>query len=279
MKTILYDLSVDPEGLFYFFWERCLIVMVVCTFFLNTYVGFFQSYDDLLGLNTQITSGLTNDEINAVATSGIILIFFDYVMDVFFIVDYGLNFVTQIVTPNGKITDHKTMALTYLKSWGCYTDLLAVFPVEIFAVAGLGGEGGAKKVFKLLGYLKVNRALRVLTLPQFFDHISADLNNSITHVRLMKFTMYIAMFTQICAVALFLTACDPSDCYGTAYTSWAVDYPPGMVKPDSRNTNENASYSYRYTSAMYYATQLMVCLDIFTEYSIFQLFTNLISQK
>ncbi|GAU96127.1 hypothetical protein RvY_07615-2 [Ramazzottius varieornatus] len=257
MKTIVYDFSVDPEGLFHYFWERCLIAMVVCTFFLNTYVGFFQSYDDLLGLNTRINSGLTNDEINAVATSGIMLIFFDYVMDIFFIVDYGLNFVTQIVTANGKITDHRTMALTYLKSWGCYTDLLAVFPIEIFAVAGLAGDGGAKRVFKLLGYLKVNRALRVLTLPNFFDHIGADLNNSITHVRIMKFTMYIAMFTQMCAVALFLTACDPSECYGTMETSWGVDYPPGMVKPDSRNTAENASYSYRYTSAMYYATELM----------------------
>ena len=48
-QTFWYDFSIDPEGLFYYFWERSLITMVLLTFFLNTYIGFFQSYDQLLG--------------------------------------------------------------------------------------------------------------------------------------------------------------------------------------------------------------------------------------
>lgn len=250
LKIAFLDLSIDPEGLFFYFWQRSILIMLFATFFLYTYVGFFQSYNELLQTSV-----------------GIGILVLSYIVDIFFMVDYGLKFVTQIVTANGKITDHWTMASSYMRTWGCYTDLLAVLPLDIFAPIGIA----TGTQYTLLSYLKLNRLLRVLTLPRFFDHMSADLDTSTASVRIVKFILYIALVTQLCTVFLFLSACSPVSCGTDPATTWTAAVPP--------NITVDSSADYRFTSALYFAVTMMTTIgygDIIPHTFLEQFVANLV---
>ncbi|XP_055341879.1 uncharacterized protein LOC129590595 isoform X2 [Paramacrobiotus metropolitanus] len=251
LKIAFFELSIDPDGLFYYFWQRMMLFLVLVTFFLYTYVGFFQSYNQL------VTTPV-----------GMVILAMSYIVDIVFMVDYGFKFVTQIVTANGKITEHKAMARAYMNTWGCYTDFLAVLPLDVFAPIGIASN----TQWSLLSYLKLNRILRVLTLPRFFDQMTANLDTSTASVRIVKFMLYIALATQICTVLLFLSACSPERCADDPKYSW-----PPAVPPNISNTDSPADY--RYTSALYFAVTMMTTIgygDLYPHSLIEQLVCNVV---
>ena len=231
------DFSIDPDGLFYYFWERLIFLVIIITFFLYTYVAFFQSYDDLF-----------------TSTSGYVILTFGYIMDILVAVDFLFSFFKQINTANGKIKDHSATIGAYVHSTLFWVDLLALLPLEILLVGLELHDGESENDFytrqtQTLGYLRLNRCLKILVVPKFFDKIQNDLTTSTAMVRLIKFSIYILVSAQLGAALLIAGSCTPNQCPIDKALVWTAPNPPNIT---TDSTAED-----RYRAALYYAVTLL----------------------
>ncbi|OQV13921.1 putative Cyclic nucleotide-gated cation channel subunit A [Hypsibius exemplaris] len=266
------DFSLDPDGLFYYFWERFIVLLVVVTFFINTYIAWFESYYKLL-----------QDSI-----IGYLLLTVSYTMDVFLLLDFGLQFFVQISTPNGKICSHKKMREAYMMSWRFWCDMCAVLPLEFFLVFLISNNGTVFYVvqgtpleaddfflyqMQWMGFLKLNRCLKIFVLPGFFDRWTDELTASTAVVRLVKFTIYILISLQLGATLLIAFTCGaPDACPTDANYFWTASNKTPNITVDSAN-------SYWYTTALYYAGVLLTTTgygDIYPHNHVEQMVANLV---
>lgn len=107
------------------------------------------------------------------------------VIDVFFIVDIGLNFRTTYVNPkkNLEITNPKRIAKNYMNSVRFPIDILASIPFEVFA-ASASSEDEDDFSFQIFGIMKLIRLFRLGRLITFMK-VNASLKVGFRLVQLV----------------------------------------------------------------------------------------------
>ena len=267
------DFSVDPDGLFYYFWERMIVFLICVTFFLNTYTAFFQSYSELLDENL----------------TGYFLLIIAYSVDLVLLIDFSLQFFIQINTPNGKITKHQPMREAYMKSWRFWCDMTAVLPFEFFIVFipnngvvfhdvgdATGQPMDADDFFsdqmQWLSYVKLNRCLKIFAFPGFFDRWTDDLTASTAPVRLLKFIIYVLISLQLGASLLIAGTCTSTvACPTDPNFFWTAPAKTPNITIDSPNP-------YWYTTSLYYAATLLTTTgygDLYPHNYVEQIISNI----
>ncbi|XP_055341339.1 uncharacterized protein LOC129590239 isoform X2 [Paramacrobiotus metropolitanus] len=258
-KQTFLDFSLDPDGIFLYFWDRFIVAMILCTFIVGTYSAFFKSYNNLL------------DD-----TGGAGILVLVYFIDIVLYIDFAVGFLTQIITPNGNISNHRAMAFSYLGSWSFWVDVLAIIPMEIFTVALQQDptESDAdfyERQMHYFGYLRLNRCIKAFKLPKFFDRLSDELATSMATIRTIKFCIYIILSSQLGASILIAGTCSPEHCPTDPAESWTAADPP--------NITIDFTFDYRYSAAMYYAVTLLTSAgygDIFPRNLLEQFLANVV---
>ncbi|XP_068704187.1 uncharacterized protein [Montipora foliosa] len=135
------------------------------------------------------------------------LIAFNYLCEFSFYVEIYFNFHMAYRNNIGElICEGKTLFMHYTK--GKLTlDLIASFPVDIFALA-------APKDMRLfvLSYLRLLHLLRLVRMHQFFSEWGQRLNTDVLKVRLSKFFVQLIIVIHVFACAWFYCACPFNQC-------------------------------------------------------------------
>ena len=110
----------------------------------------------------------------------------ELLIDVMFVADIGLNFVTGVDTGNGEImTDFQSISSNYLKGW-FIIDVIAVLPVPYVQLWVANAcpipddlDGSALRVLKALRLLRLTNLLRVVHLRTLIRHYSLQIYESL----------------------------------------------------------------------------------------------------
>ena len=98
------------------------------------------------------------------------------------------------------ITSFRATFFNYIKSFGFILDVLAVLPIEIFAL--VWGDP-----WSYVALLRTNRFIKFWKIVSFFSEMEASLYISTAYINVLKFSVYILTATHFSACAWFLVAC------------------------------------------------------------------------
>lgn len=101
------------------------------------------------------------------------------------------------------ITSPRATFFNYVKSFGFILDVLAVLPLEIFALVWLNSGDP----WSYVALLRTNRLIKLWKVMSFFSEMEASLYISMAYVNVLKFSVYILTATHFSACAWFLIAC------------------------------------------------------------------------
>ena len=101
------------------------------------------------------------------------------------------------------ITSFRATFFNYIKSFGFILDVLAVLPIEIFALVWISSGDP----WSYVALLRTNRLIKLWKIVSFFSEMEASLYISMAYVNVLKFSVYILTATHFSACAWFLVAC------------------------------------------------------------------------
>ena len=119
------------------------------------------------------------------------------------IVQNSLHIVVTILHSE-VITSSRATFFNYVKSFGFLLDVLAVLPLEIFALVWLGS---GEDPWGYVALLRTNRLIKLWKVVSFFSEMEASLYISMAYVNVLKFSVYILTATHFSACIWFLIAC------------------------------------------------------------------------
>ncbi|XP_076825494.1 uncharacterized protein LOC143471047 [Clavelina lepadiformis] len=175
-----------------------------------------------------------------------------FLIDLFFYVNIFINFRTEVLTPNGFLTSFKDISANYNKWNKLWLDVMAVFPLEIFApVIGCSW----KATYDAMKFLRLNRVLYFFRyVPTAFTRWEYSLDVEIVRIRTLKFVVYIYTFTHMCSCFYFWWSCGyvhqsslSEILYKCRFGSWA------WVFDITHQTSRGADY----IKTMYWASTTM----------------------
>jgi len=159
---------------------------------------------------------------------------FEFANDAIFFLDILLNFHTAYYLKGELVTDHKMIALNYLKTW-LFIDLLSSFPYGMIDYFSDNDDDSLRvfRLFRILRLLKVLRALRFFKLNRIFRRFRglAEFQQS-AHgpIQLIKLLVIVMLLAHWLACAWHLTATFDND--NNYENTWLAeqniaDAPPG----------------------------------------------------
>jgi len=130
----------------------------------------------------------------------------DFLVDVFFICDFALNFCTAYIGPTGILERrHHKIALHYLRTWFAL-DLLATVPLEWFVRGGDlfemptgDDDGSAAQLFSLLRLFKLLKLLRLLRVAKMLQQLNQLENYIVAALSLHSHSLF-----SICKLLIML---------------------------------------------------------------------------
>ncbi|XP_068721829.1 uncharacterized protein [Montipora capricornis] len=136
------------------------------------------------------------------------IIAFNYLCEISFYVEIYFNFHMAYRNNFGELICEGKELLTHYAKGKLPLDLIASFPIDIFALA-------APKDMRLyvLSYLRLLHLLRLVRMHQFFSEWGQKLNTDVLKVRLSKFFVQLIIVIHVFACAWIYTACPLNKCY------------------------------------------------------------------
>ena len=161
------------------------------------------------------------------------IVIIDYLIDLFFLVDIFVNFLTSYTDSELNVTvkSPKKIAMQYLKGWFIF-DAVAVLPVDFFVYLAMGssadaGNLGSLKLARLVRLYRLYRLVRLLkmarvgrlsgTFSEFVESFSSLDSNAI---RLVKFGLVGAFLCHVLACVWFYI----SKFYNLVPETWVYRY-------------------------------------------------------
>ncbi|XP_058949071.2 uncharacterized protein [Pocillopora verrucosa] len=213
---------IMPDSWFAVIWERLLVSVLLFICFVYTFVASFSISLHALGYGEGIGSKA--------------LMSFTYLLDAVLVADFIMRFNMA----SGTTTEIEDIRKSYRRSLLFWIDLLAILPIEIFALS----QDDHHKIWHSLAFLRLNRLIKAVRIPRFFSNLENNLHYNIGKVRAVKFTIYIILITHISACVWFLGACFRETC---TEGSWAQH---------TGNTHRIAGFG-DYISSLYWAAATM----------------------
>ncbi|XP_074616516.1 uncharacterized protein LOC141875947 [Acropora palmata] len=167
------------------------------------------------------------------------LITFSYLCELSFYIEIYFNFHMAYRNNVGDLICDGKLLLTHYTKGKLPLDLIASFPVDIFALAA-----PADKQLLLLSYLRLLHLLRLVRMQQFFFEWGQRLNIDVLRVRLCKFFVQLVIVIHVFACTWFFIACPLNECYGE--DSWVTQQELEVAPPLAR-----------YSTAVYWAVATM----------------------
>ncbi|XP_068721896.1 uncharacterized protein [Montipora capricornis] len=185
-----------PDSWLAVIWEQVVLAVLLIICFVYSFVSSFSISLHALGYG------------HSVGTN--VLLGFSYLLDAVLVADFVMRFnMASVMT-----TDLHSIRKSYKWSLLFWIDLLAILPIEIFAVT----QTNLHDKWHLFSFLRLNRLIKGIRIPRFFSNLENSLHFDIGKVRALKFTLYILLVTHISSCIWFL-----DNCYGETCTptSWA----------------------------------------------------------
>ncbi|XP_044173366.1 LOW QUALITY PROTEIN: uncharacterized protein LOC114949688 [Acropora millepora] len=167
------------------------------------------------------------------------LITFSYLCELSFYIEIYFNFHMAYRNKVGDLICDGKLLLTHYAKGKLPLDLIASFPVDIFALAA-----PADKQLLLLSYLRLLHLLRLVRMQQFFFEWGQRLNIDVLRVRLCKFFVQLVIVIHVFACTWFFIACPLNECHGEE--SWVTQQELEVAPPLTR-----------YCTAVYWAVATM----------------------
>ena len=139
-----------------------------------------------------------------------------YCIDVFFLMDVLLNFITGYHDEQLELVhDPKLVAMTYLRGW-FLLDVIGSIPFDLASAASGGNTGSGTKAFFALRALKIPRLFRMVKLTSLLDIRSHRYLREV--IRMVKLVLIMVTIGHWIACGFMLTARSESDMVKT----WAA---------------------------------------------------------
>jgi len=173
----------------------------------------FKLIFDLTGLFIVIYQTITTPFIISFNFENKDLINFDYFCDVFFIIDFTLNFNTGFYKEGVLIMNRKEICINYLKTWMAF-DCLSSFPYS-FILDNLNFVNSQKsiknaprilRVIKIIKFIKILRLLRMVKFRNVFYKLEDTLTSDKIHGIYIYFKTLIIFFFVWHFLACILTS-------------------------------------------------------------------------
>ena len=160
---------------------------------------------------------ITPFEVALLPTKGDFLFFFNWFINLIFIVDMVVNFILPYKESakqgGGTVKSHKKIAHRYLTSW-FPIDLLSILPfdsVEVFAemssgASPFGDSGGTLKIIKMIRLLRLLKLARILRASRIFSRWENELGMSYQKMELIKWSILIFCVMHLLACGWALLA-------------------------------------------------------------------------
>lgn len=185
---------LQPDGCFRQFWDLVILVILMYTaLVVPVRIGFY------------------------VEVFWNIWTFFDFVVDALFLIDVVLTFFTAVVLDDGqRITDHRTIAWRYVKSW-FLIDLVACVPFSLLEdfESELPLKHGYNtllrllrlpRLYKLFRLARILKALKRTAYSSASDRIQEFLQMNSRLLKLLKFLISVFLCVHLMACLWFFTA-------------------------------------------------------------------------
>lgn len=173
----------------------------------------------------------------------------DWIIDVMFIIDLVLNFVTTIADSNKMlVTDFKEIAYEYLTSW-FIIDLVSSFQIEWVG----GSKTVPREAFRMVKLLKLLKLMRVFRLGRLVGKAQERYQIKHATVMIAKFA-FIILFSAhwLGCIYFFAARIQPAD---RTDKTWLTEYLSDVGYPiGERNDLE------KYVAAMYWALTTMTTI-------------------
>lgn len=160
---------------------------------------------------------ITPFEVALLPTKGDFLFFFNWFINLIFIVDMVVNFILPYKESakqgGGTVKSHKKIAHRYLTSW-FPIDLISILPfdsVEVFAemssgASPFGDSGGTLKIIKMIRLLRLLKLARILRASRIFSRWENELGMSYQKMELIKWSILIFCVMHLLACGWALLA-------------------------------------------------------------------------
>ncbi|CAH1786243.1 unnamed protein product [Owenia fusiformis] len=131
----------------------------------------------------------------------------NYIFDIIAYIDLYIGFHTSYYNEEHVLVAHPlSTSKHYFKS--LFTlDLIACFPIEVFALAAC--PNFSSECLHLLALCRLNRLIQVYRIPLAFNYIESSVEKDTGNIRSGKFLVYILIFLNWLTCAMFMMACIP----------------------------------------------------------------------
>eukprot|EP00947_MAST-08B_sp_MAST-8B-sp1_P005483 g5483.t1 len=184
-----------PHSIFVKYWDILVMLLLM-------YVTFIIPVRVCFTINDEITEEWTSVDI------------FELILDIVFIVDVGVNFVTAFHEEKTfkMVVSPKRIAMRYITGW-FFIDIIACIPINLIlrGVGGAASESSINRIgklarlprmFRLLRLLRLMKLLRILRMTRIFDRLIMSFDK--TAIQGFKVFFYVWMVTHLVACLWYL---------------------------------------------------------------------------
>jgi Ion transport protein len=140
-----------------------------------------------------------------IATGG--ALYLDFAVDICFLIDMLLSMLTAYIEDDRLITDHKPVALRYLRTW-FFPDLLSTVPFDHVIPLLIGGVNGDEirslKLIRAVRLFRLLKLMRIMRLSRKMENIDLTQYINPATVRLLKMLSKILFVAHLISCGWFL---------------------------------------------------------------------------